>query len=81
MAADHNLREKKVTMAGMVMFLIFIKIKCNKRYITGFSEKTDAPPSPPTPKPFYGGNFNQYLVNLKIRSRSQKCNQLLILPK
>ena len=34
---------------------------------------------PPPPKPVYGGNFNHEVVTLKIRSRSQKSNKLLIL--
>ena len=35
---------------------------------------------PPPPKPFYGGNCNHDLVTLKIRPRSTKSNQVLILP-
>ena len=37
------------------------------------------PPPPPPPKPVYGGNFSHEAVTLKIRSRSQKSNKLLIL--
>ena len=35
--------------------------------------------SPPPTKPVYGDNFNHEAVTLKIRSRSPKSNQLLIL--
>ena len=34
---------------------------------------------PPPPKPVYGGKFSHEAVTLKIRSRSPKCNKLLIL--
>ena len=34
---------------------------------------------PPPPKPVYGGTFSHEVVTLKIRSRSPKSNQLLIL--
>ena len=33
----------------------------------------------PPPKPVYGGNFSQEAVTLKIRSRSPKSNNLLLI--
>ena len=64
---------------GIELSLVKHAMKTQHSWKTKYSSVFRENRCPPPPKPVYGGNFSHEAVTLKIRSRSQKSKQLLIL--